>query len=707
MVENNFFVLLSLVPALLNAGILIYVFLFLPRSKTTDTFALFVFALILWQAQDTIDRICTELGTAQYWESVLSIGWISLAPFAFHFACRYASIKQVYENRTALIALYLPFIVLQLLHTRQGPITFVHHQYWGWVTTPEPMSLDAFLRYYVSLVVLAAVIILFRHAYQMRTDKEKRNQAFLVAAGILLPAVQGITTQVILPLVFLQQDLPITSTFLTFFSVGTLVSLTRYRLFNLSESVEVERIMENFKNIVIIVAPDKKILYMNPYATKLFQRQGRSFFSIETIFPPGPSCDQFIKEVFCISLKGSAVKNYPTVLQTPEGTKMDVLMSAEMINNDKYIHGLLIVGNDITERLKTMKALKESNDRYDLISKATNDMVWDWNLATGEVYRNKEGWRKIFEADLPNEAGTTEEWLSKIHPEDYSRIHLIREGIFNLPDDHFEIEFRVVKQDGSIAYLLDRGYALRDENGKLVRLIGATQDITQRKLAEMKLKEEQVLRHQEITDAVISAQENERRYIGAELHDNVNQILTSAMLYLNLAESEQSGKTSLLRQAKAILGNAVSEIRKLSHSLIPPSLNAESLTDALTRILETAKRSGLTIYSEITQFNEDLLSEKIKLAIYRIIQEQFSNINKYAQAKMVSVTLLVQNGQLTLTIRDDGIGFDPSKNSNGVGLTNIKTRTLLHNGKVRILSAPGKGCTLEVRFPIRKMERAA
>jgi signal transduction histidine kinase len=707
MVENIFYVLLSLIPALLNAGILVYIFLFLPRSRTTDIFALFVFALILWQGQDTIDRICTTLETAQYWESILSIGWISVAPFAFHFACRYASISQFYKNRMALIALYLPFVVLQLLHTRKGAIVFVHHPYWGWITTPEPLSLDAFLRYYVSVVVLAAVFILIRHAYKMRNDKEKRGQAFLVAAGILLPAIQGVTTQVVLPLVFLKQDLPLTSTFLTFFSIGTLISLARYKLFNLSESVEVERIMENFKNIVIIVSPDKKVLYMNPYASGLFQRPGHLFFDIDTIFPSANFYNQFRNEVFDTSLKGAAIKNYPTVLQTPEGVKMDVLISAEMITNNKHIQGLLIVGNDITEHLKTLKALKESNERYDLIGKATNDMVWDWNVVTGEIYRNREGWRKLFEADLPNEIGTTEEWLSRIHPEDYNRIHLIREGVFNLPDDHFEIEFRVVKKDGSIAYLLDRGYALRDENGKLVRLIGATQDITQRKLAEIKLKGEQLMRHREVTDAVISAQENERRHIGAELHDNVNQILTSAMLYLNLAETEQANKTSLLKQAKEILGNAVSEIRKLSHSLIPPSLNAESLTDALTRILDTAKRSGLTVESEITTFDETILSEKMKLAIYRIIQEQFSNINKYANARKVSVKLLVKNEQLLLSIKDDGIGFDPSKNSSGVGLTNIKTRTSLHNGKMKISSSPGQGCILEVIFPVSQIGKAA
>jgi two-component system sensor histidine kinase UhpB len=387
--------------------------------------------------------------------------------------------------------------------------------------------------------------------------------------------------------------------------------------------------------------------------------------------------------------------------------QMDVLLSAEKIINNKHVQGLLIVANDVTEKLKTLKALKESNDRYNLISKATNDMVWDWDLATGKIYRNREGWRKIFDIELKNETGTAEDFMSRIHPEDFSKIFLLKNSIEELASDHFEIEFRVVKKNGSIAYLSDRGYVVRDENGSVVRLIGATQDVTQRKLAEMKLKEEQLRHHREVTDAVISAQENERRHLGAELHDNVNQILTSAMLFLNLAESEEKDKTTLLKHARGILGNAMNEIRKLSHSLIPPSLNAESLSEALTRIVDNTRKSGLTVHSEVTRFDEDILSEKMKLTIYRIIQEQFNNINKHSKAKSISVQLLLKNGQLILTIKDDGVGFDPSKSLKGVGLTNIRTRTSLHHGRIKILSAPGQGCTLEVSFPVQQTDKVA
>jgi two-component system, NarL family, sensor histidine kinase UhpB len=704
MAENIFVILLALVPALLNVGILIYVLFFLPRSKTTDVFALFVLALIVWQAQDVIDRSSVTLATAQYWESLLSIGWISLAPFLFHFACRYANVEKFYKSRAALAAIYLPFICLQILHASQGLVLFVKDDQWGWVTTPPPFSLDALIRYYVALVVLAAVTILLRYAFKIRKDKEKRNQALWVAIGTLLPTIQGITTQVVMPLIFLQQDLPLTSTFLTFFSAFTVISMTKYRLFNLSESVEVERIMDNFKNIVIIVAPDKKILYMNPYACNVFRSAEDTCFTIEKFFSSS-YFQRFDEEAFNTCLKGMSIKNYSTQLQTCDGKPMDVLLSTELIRNNKEVQGVLIVAYDITEQLKTLKALKESNDRYDLIGKATNDMVWDWNIATGEIYRNCKGWKKIFDIDLETERGTVQDLLARVHPDDYKKVLLMKENIPNSADDYSELEYRAIRKDGNTVYLLDRGYALRDENGKVVRLIGATQDNTHRKLAEMKLQQEQVLHHKKITDAVIIAQENERRHIGAELHDNVNQILTSAMLFLNLAEAEQHDKTPLLTQAKNILGTAVNEIRKISHSLIPPSLNAESLTDALTRIVENIKRSGIEVQAEIIEFDESVLSEKKKLAIYRIMQEQFNNINRHSKAQSVSVQMAVKDDQLLLTIKDDGVGFDPSKVSKGVGLTNIRTRTSLHNGKIKITSAPGQGCVLQVTFPMEKLEK--
>ena len=142
------------------------------------------------------------------------------------------------------------------------------------------------------------------------------------------------------------------------------------------------------------------------------------------------------------------------------------------------------------ERKNNLDALEESNARYNFISKATNDMVWDWDIITGEVHRNTEGWKKIFKTPEGKEAGTREDWQSRIHPDDRQRAdqvldELIKSGTQQL----FEIEFRILRDDNTIGYIQDRGYIIRNEKGKAIRIIGAAQDITERKNAEHKIEE--------------------------------------------------------------------------------------------------------------------------------------------------------------------------------------------------------------------------
>jgi PAS domain S-box-containing protein len=489
-------------------------------------------------------------------------------------------------------------------------------------------------------------------------------------------------------------------------------------------------------------------------------------------------------------------------------------------------NGLSVYFRDVTESKEYENKIQESNERYNLISKATNDMVWDWDLATDKVYRNREGWKKIFgTAKEDIEKGHTDDWDDKVHPEDRERVKRFYDLAQQSEKDFFEVECRVLRDDGSYAYVHDRGNIFRDKDGKPVRLIGATQDITERKkaeeilkaseeqyrhlfdnnpagiviwditslqiievnetavrehgysreeflsrtiwdqfpprhheqlkifiekarakpdfrsvttsrylnksgeeiflniashriqykgrpvilalatnvtekvLLEKQLEHERVDKQQEITNAVISAQEHERHELGGELHDNINQILAGSLLYLGLAKKELNTEHPYLNEADSLINSAIVEIRKLSHTLIPPSLNESELLPAINDIIDiTQKGSGLNITLHAFGIDESSIPDKLKLSIYRIVQEQFNNILKHAQAKKVIVGLIHDKEKLVLSIKDDGIGFDTGKKAEGVGLMNIKTRASLFNGELSINSSPGQGCELRVLF---------
>ncbi|MCW3089703.1 MAG: domain S-box protein [Ferruginibacter sp.] len=222
-------------------------------------------------------------------------------------------------------------------------------------------------------------------------------------------------------------------------------------------------------------------------------------------------------------------------------------------------------------------------------------------------------------------------------------------------------------------------------------------DVTERVLLKERLVEEDLKKQQEITDAVISAQERERSFLGEEMHDNINQILATSMLYMDLAISDENPRKDILINSRNYIYIAMQEIRKLSKSLLPPTLGETSLTGALEEMITQIEQADdLRFIREWKGIDETLLSEKLSLSVYRIVQEQINNIFKHAKATKVIIGLTQNKEILRLRIKDNGIGFDTAVKRNGIGLKNIISRTNLFKGEVVINSHPGEGCELLV-----------
>jgi PAS domain S-box-containing protein len=231
-----------------------------------------------------------------------------------------------------------------------------------------------------------------------------------------------------------------------------------------------------------------------------------------------------------------------------------------------------------------------------------------------------------------------------------------------------------------------------------------SRDITERMLAE-KEKEKMTeslekARQQEqlaVTDAVISGEEKARQEMGFELHDNINQILATAQLYMGMFLKKDPHPDNLIQRSEQMVVSAIKEIRDLAHATISPFIEDDSLPEALETLAAITERAGaLKITRKFTNLEEIPTPQKLKLAIYRIVQEQFQNILKYAKASNVYLEMHCEQCVLTLLIRDDGIGFDVTRKANGIGMKNIKTRISLYQGEMAILSSPGNGCSLEV-----------
>jgi two-component system sensor histidine kinase UhpB len=242
-------------------------------------------------------------------------------------------------------------------------------------------------------------------------------------------------------------------------------------------------------------------------------------------------------------------------------------------------------------------------------------------------------------------------------------------------------------------------YILKD---RLERLPNAVQNALDRRRTEEELARQHDLQQKLVMETSIQVQEKEREQIGKELHDNINQILAAAKLYLDIATKyNDDTQTVALEKCQRNLNLAIEEIRQLSQSLVAPSLGGMGLDLALRRLLDNFPLSAsLRLDLDTSGYLDDIGDDGIKLTCYRIAQVQLNNIVRHSRAHNASIILNRTPDRLTLLIRDDGIGFNPAKKTGGIGLRNIRNRVSYYNGTLEIDSAPGKGCTLTITIPL-------
>ena len=183
----------------------------------------------------------------------------------------------------------------------------------------------------------------------------------------------------------------------------------------------------------------------------------------------------------------------------------------------------------------------------------------------------------------------------------------------------------------------------------------------------------------------------------------MNHILSTARVFLDLARNDENERLNLIERSALNISNAVSEIRRISRSLVPASLSDLGLIlsiEDLVDSIQIAKAIKVEFYHSGDV--EKSISEKGKLMLFRIIQEQVTNVLKHADATQMVIELIVDCSAISLSITDNGKGFDIEKvkTKKGVGLHNIANRTELFNGKMNMVTSPGNGCKLNIIIPL-------
>lgn len=226
------------------------------------------------------------------------------------------------------------------------------------------------------------------------------------------------------------------------------------------------------------------------------------------------------------------------------------------------------------------------------------------------------------------------------------------------------------------------------------------------KLRQAATLQNTVLKQQELaTKAVIEAEENERQRIAGDLHDGVGQMMSAAKINLSAITKELSFNNNeqkdRFENALKLVDESCSEVRSVSHNIMPNALLKNSLAAAVRDFLNKIDKHVIQI-DLYTEGLNDKIDENIETVLYRVIQECVNNVVKHADANKLNIALIKDDGEISVTIEDNGKGFDTQKanQADGVGLKNIKTRVSYLKGNIEWDSAPGRGTVVSIHIPI-------
>ena len=361
-----------------------------------------------------------------------------------------------------------------------------------------------------------------------------------------------------------------------------------------------------------------------------------------------------------------------------------------------------------------------------------DDASWDFDELHHEAFRMLvEGVPAILYIDRPDDASTNlytspqvedllgftlTEWISdpdlwtkQLHDDDRERA-VAAHKLSNLKGERFLLEYRMLTKDGREVWIRDEAVPVRGEDGAVLLWRGVMLDITERKQAEDKLRwsldvlRRTIQQRRELARRLETAQEEERRKIAADIHDDPIQVMSAVEMRLAMyREMPQALTPEELIDLQLTVRESIERLRNLLFELRPTALDREGLLSALRLYAEhAAGETGwkVEVHDEMqTQPDHDL-----RAILYRIAQEAIQNARKHAGATRLEIMAANAGEGITVRVRDDGRGFTPEATAGErpghLGMSTMVERAELAGGWCRIHSKPGAGTTVECWLPI-------
>jgi PAS domain S-box-containing protein len=399
-------------------------------------------------------------------------------------------------------------------------------------------------------------------------------------------------------------------------------------------------------------------------------------------------------------------------LRHKAGHYIDVLSRGYPIRREPGGPVVRIVGThlDLTERKRTEAALRENEERLRLAFDGALEGVWDWNLETNAVVYSPR-WTQMLGYSPEEIEPHVSAWERLVHPEDRQKADEANERVAR-GEATYEAEFRLRCKDGHYIHVLSRGFPVRREpGGPIVRIVGTHFDLTERKRAEAERA------RRELLGQLVFAQEDERRRIAREMHDQFGEQLTALTHRISALKAASTTHTDIQTHVSALetLAQRLDrDVDQLVWELRPTALDDLGLRAALDNyVRDWSSRTGIAAELHTSGLLDDRLPPDIETTLFRIAQEALTNVARHSKATRVGIILERRAEHVLLVVEDDGIGFEPESGSRGgqtdappagertrggFGLRGMRERAALVGASIEIESAAGQGTTILVRM---------
>ncbi len=391
---------------------------------------------------------------------------------------------------------------------------------------------------------------------------------------------------------------------------------------------------------------------------------------------------------------------------------------------------------DLSERQRYEAALEERESRLRLALAGGQMGTWDMDLQSNQITWDARG--SLLLGYTEGTAASTDGFYGRVHPDDRLQVkEALRRAVTETGE--LEHEFRIVRPDGQVRWLVGKGVVLKDDQGCPARVVGINYEITERKRTEEALRrnEEQLRSFAQELEAHVEdrtrelrqsqerlralaaelnlAEQRERKRLAAELHDHLQQILVLGKLKLAQGKRVPLGtpaNTDIFQHVDDLLSEALAYTRTLVAELSPPVLRDHGLAAGLKWLGEYMTKHDMTVAVSVPADDELTLPEDQTVLLFQSVRELLMNSWKHAGTYQATVTMERQDKALSIEVRDEGNGFDrtaagiPNDRSSKFGLFSIRERMKALGGSFHVESAPGRGTRSVLELPLPQRTNA-